>query len=175
MAASDERARVEFDRAYAELVVAAHRAATSFFRYSPGSIEDVVAEAMARTYERWEKVRRHENPVGWVVLCTKNVCLEELRRETRGQRRPATRDDIDLTDFSERSATAQTISDALKQLSKRQRDVAVLRYLMDLDEATTAAALGTTVSKVKTAAHEARGRLRGLLGDDSVAEAGLEV
>jgi RNA polymerase sigma factor (sigma-70 family) len=174
MAGSDERARAEFDLAYAEFVVASHRVAGNFFRYSPGQVEDVVAEALARTFERWERVRRHDNPVGWVVLCTKNVCLEELRRQARGSRRSFVGDDIDLTDFTEQSATAQTITDALGRLSKRQRDVAVLRYLMDLDEATTANVLGTSVSKVKTAAHEARGRLRGLLADEYLAEAAVD-
>src|SRR6188768_3102901 len=76
----------DFARAYADLFVASYRAAGAFFRYDPGRIEDVVAEALTRTFERWERVRRHDNPVGWVVVCTKNVCLEELRRDTRDRK-----------------------------------------------------------------------------------------
>jgi RNA polymerase sigma factor (sigma-70 family) len=176
VAASDRRAQTEFDGLYAQLVVAAHKAASSFFRYDPARTEDIVAEALARTYERWEKVRRHDNPVGWVVVCTKNVCLEEIRREIRARKHsPAPIDPVGYGDQAEESAAAQAIAHALDQLSKRQRDVAVLRYLMDLDEATTASALGTTVSKVKTAAHEARGRLRALLDDYYGIGAGLDV
>ena len=70
-----------------------------------------------------------------------------------------------MIDLTEHTAVSVTISETLGRLSKRQRDVAILRYLMDFDEATTAATMGTTVSKVRTAAHEARGRLRVLLRD----------
>jgi RNA polymerase sigma factor (sigma-70 family) len=164
---SDERALGEFNAAYPRLVTAAAQAVRKFFRYDPSLVEDSVAETMARTYERWERVRRHDNPVGWVVVCAKNVCLEQLRANAR-QTRVSTpsRDDVDIfIDLSDETAVSVTISRTLDQLSKRQRDVAVLRYLMDCDEQTTAAAMGTSVSKVKTAAHEARGRLRVLLAD----------
>ena len=165
--ASDEGARREFDAAYPRLVTASFQAARNFFRFDAGLVEDVVAEAMARAYERWERVRRHQNPTAWVVVCTKNVCLEQLRAKTR--RTPAIRESLDdlatIDDHAERHALADQINRALHQLTKRQRDVAVLRYFMDVDEATTAAALGMTVSQVKTAAHEARGRLRVLLAN----------
>ncbi len=77
--ASDRQAKAEFDHAYPRLVSAAYRAARGFFRYDPSQVEDAVAETMARTYERWERVRSHESPTGWVVVCAKNVCLEHLR------------------------------------------------------------------------------------------------
>ena len=164
---SDREARAEFDAAYPRLVTAAVHAVQKFFRYDASQVEDAVAETMARTYEHWERVRRHENPVGWVVVCAKNVCLEQLRANARRPPTSTTRgNDVDVfIDLSDATAVSVTISQSLDQLSKRQRDVAVLRYLMDCDEATTAAAIGTTVSRVKTAAHEARGRLRALLAD----------
>jgi RNA polymerase sigma factor (sigma-70 family) len=164
---SDGRAREEFDAAYPRLVTAAGHAVHKFFRYDLSLVEDAVAETMARTYERWEKVRRHDNPVGWVVVCAKNVCLEQLRANARRANAPTTdRDDVDIfIDLADETAVTVTISRTLDRLTKRQRDVAVLRYLMDCDEATTAVAMGTSVSKVKTAAHEARGRLRVLLAD----------
>jgi RNA polymerase sigma factor (sigma-70 family) len=164
---SEARALAEFDAAYPRLVTEAFRGAQRFFRYYKSRVDDAVAETMARTYERWEKVRRHDNPSGWVVICAKNVCLEQLRADARqGRAAPSVHDGQPLrSDHAEQTAVASTIWKALDQLSKRQRDVAVLRYLMDLDEAATAQALGTTISKVKTAAHEARGRLRTLLAE----------
>ena len=164
---ADAQARAEFDAAYPRLVSAAAGAAQRFFRFDPSQVEDVVAETMARTFERWERVRRHDNPVGWVVVCAKNVCLEQLRKNSRqAQATSAKHDDVDIfIDLSDETAVSVTISQALDRLSKRQRDVAVLRYLMDCDEKTTAEAMGTSVGKVKTAAHEARGRLRPILAD----------
>jgi len=163
---SDGEASAEFDAAYPSLVTAAAQAVQRFFRYDASQVEDAVAETMARTYERWERVRRHDNPVGWVVVCAKNVCLEQLRANARQTRASDNRDGVDvMIDLTEHTAVSVTISETLGRLSKRQRDVAILRYLMDFDEATTAATMGTTVSKVRTAAHEARGRLRVLLRD----------
>jgi RNA polymerase sigma factor (sigma-70 family) len=173
--AADVRVRAEFDAAYPRLVSAATGAAQRFFRFDTSQVEDAVAETMARTFERWERVRRHDNPVGWVVVCAKNVCLEQLRKNSRqAQATSAQQEDVDIfIDLSDETAVSVTISNALDQLSKRQRDVAVLRYLMDCDEKTTAEAMGTSVGKVKTAAHEARGRLRPILAgiyldDDAV-------
>jgi RNA polymerase sigma factor (sigma-70 family) len=162
----DAKALEEFDAAYPRLVLVAYRKVGRFFGHDPSRVEDAVAETMARTFERWERVRRHERPDGWVVVCAKNVCLEHLRTSAR-QAGAAPLQDVPAPtgDLAERAALSATVWDTLGQLSKRQRDVAVLRYLMDCDEATTAAALGMTVSKVRTAAHEARGRLRTLLDD----------
>jgi len=168
--ASDRRALAEFDAAYPALVTVAARAARNFFRFDTAQVEDVVAETMARTYERWERVRRHANPDGWVVVCTKNVCLEQLRSRARRGDHGDVEDRYATADPTDRLDTADAVATSLAQLTKRQRDVVVLRYLMDCDEATTAAALGMSVSQVKTAAHEARHRLRHLLADDDGAD-----
>ena len=161
---SDRRALSEFDAAYPRLVTAAFHAAGRFFRFDESQVEDVVAETMARTCERWERVRRHDKPEGWVVVCAKNVCLEHLRARSRWTAVDAL-DAPPAPDESERLAVSAEIAAALGQLTRRQRDVAVLRYFMDLDESETAAAMGTSVSKVRTAAHEARARLRVLLAN----------
>src|SRR5262245_37871011 len=88
---SDGQAQGEFDRAYPSHVTTAARAAQKFFRYNEALVEDTVAETMARTFERWERVRRHPNPAGWVVVCAKNVCLEQLRQSAREVKVPDSR------------------------------------------------------------------------------------
>ena len=163
---SDGQVRREFDAAYPSLVSAAVNAAQKFFRFNASQVEDVVAETMARAYEHWERVRRHPNPIGWVVVCAKNVCLEQLRKDARRSASWAARNDTDLfVDLSDETAVSVTIAQSLKRLSRRQRDVIVLRYLMDYDEQTTAAVMGTSVSNVRAAAHEARQRLNPLLAN----------
>jgi RNA polymerase sigma factor (sigma-70 family) len=153
---SDRQTLAEFDAAFPRFVAVAHRATRKFFRYDDSKIEDAVAETMARTYAHWESVRRHETPHGWVVVCAKNVCLERLRADAR-HARPA--------EGAERAAVTATIWQGLRQLSRRQRNVAVLRYLMDFDEVATARALGTSVEQVETVAHEASGPLQPLLAE----------
>ncbi len=80
---------------------------------------------------------------------TKDVCLEFLRAKSE----------------TEDGALSEKILDTLDHLSKRQRDVVVLRYLMDCDEATTAVALDATESRVNALARKARHRMRGNLDD----------
>jgi RNA polymerase sigma factor (sigma-70 family) len=141
----DEQTRTEFDASFPGLVTVACHAARRFFRFDESVVRNAVAETMAQTYERWGRVRHHDDPAGWVIVRTKDVCLEFLRAKSE----------------TEDQAISEDIVDNLDRLSKRQRDVAVLRYLMDCDEATTAVALGTTESKVHTRAERARQRIRG--------------
>ena len=53
---------------------------------------------------------------------------------------------------------------ALRSLSRRQREVVVLRYLADLSESDVAEALGCSVGSVKTHASRGLAALRQLLG-----------
>jgi DNA-directed RNA polymerase specialized sigma24 family protein len=141
----DEQARIEFDASFPVLVTVACHAAQRFFRFDDSVVRNAVAETMAQTYERWERVRHHDNAAGWVIVRTKDVCLEFLRAKSETEDEPI----------------SESIVDTLDRLSRRQRDVAVLRYLMDCDEATTAVALGTTESKVNALAEKARHHMRG--------------
>lgn len=148
---NEGQALAEFDAAYPLLVSAADYAVSRFFRYDPALIDDAVAETMARSYEHWERVSRHYDSIGWVAGCAKDVCLEHLAATVRRQ--------DPSTAGSEVDNASVTIFRTLDRLPKHQRDIAVLRYMMDCDEATTAAAMGTTVEKVRSAASDARRRL----------------
>jgi DNA-directed RNA polymerase specialized sigma24 family protein len=54
---------------------------------------------------------------------------------------------------------------ALRSLSRRQREVVVLRYLVDLPELDVADALHCSTGTVKRHAHRGLERMRSLLGD----------
>ena len=140
----EEEARTEFDASFPGLVTVACHTAQRFFRFDEVVVRNVVAETMAQTYEGWERIRRRDNPTGWVIVRSKDVCLEFLRAMSE----------------TEDQAISEHIVDTLDRLPRRQRDVAVLRYLMDCDETTTALALGTTAEKVNAWAEKARHRLR---------------
>jgi DNA-directed RNA polymerase specialized sigma24 family protein len=144
----DEQARAEFDAAYGSLVSIACHVVERFFRYDLAGIGEVIAETMARTYARWERVHRSPNSVAWVIACAKDVCLEQLRA----------RSEIDA-DTTSSTHVSTRICDALDQLSHAQRDVAVLRFMMDCDEPTTAVALHLPVARMNTLAEKAQKRL----------------
>jgi DNA-directed RNA polymerase specialized sigma24 family protein len=143
---SETQTRAEFDAAYPRFVAVAHRATRNFFRYDTSKVGDAVAETMARTFARWDTVRGQESPHGWVVVCAKDVCLEQLRADARSDR---SRDEV------EPIVSAATIWQSLHRLSRRQRSVAVLRHLMGFDKIATARALGTSIVNVESATREA--------------------
>src|SRR5690242_7247398 len=61
---------------------------------SAGAAEEAVAEAYARAFDRWKRVRRHPNPVGWVTVTAMNSHRGWWRRTRRE----------DLGDVPERAA-----------------------------------------------------------------------
>ena len=69
-----------------------------------------------------------------------------------------------------RKELRRRVQDALDQLSERDREVLVLRYLEGLSVQETAAVLATTEGAVKVRHLRALERLRGLLGNDFAQE-----
>jgi RNA polymerase sigma-70 factor (sigma-E family) len=129
-----------------------------------GHAEDVAQAAFARAYASWPKVRRTENPEGYV----RRIVINENRNRFRKQRvterltdappEPGPRAGAaDVTrQYDERSA----LMTALRRLGPRQRAVVVLRYWLGLTEAETAAELNCSVGTVKSQASRALATLR---------------
>ncbi len=124
--------------------------------------EDIAQEACARACLRW---RRIDNPRAWVLRVTTNLVFDRFRRLRTAAKHTATRP-APAAPADERHLDLRR---ALARLPKRQRDVVALRYLADLSEAETAAALGCSRGTVKT--HAARG-LRALRASVDLADEG---
>ncbi|CAB4529425.1 unannotated protein [freshwater metagenome] len=129
--------------------------------------EDAAAEAFARAYARWSKVRQHPNPDAWLLRVVGNIAVDYLRREGR---RPQVRPEQVRTDPSGDSAALRIdLTDAMQHLSGRQQEVIVLRYLIDLPEEDVALALGVSNGSVKTHLHRATAKLRSQMKNLSAA------
>lgn len=121
---------------------------------NPHDAEDLVQSALIKVVPQWGRIQG--NPEGYVrkVLARESVSRWRGRRwrEISTDRIPERlhRDSTDLI----------ALLEDLRTLSPRQRAVLVLRYLDDLTEADTAAALGISVGSVKSYAREALARLR---------------
>ena len=126
----------------------------------PGAAEDVAAEAMVRTYARWDQVRGLPYRDAWVLRVTTNLALDALRRR-QPRHGPPLQDE-----FEDATAQRMTLTAALKQLPRRQREVVALRYLAGLSEHDVAAALGIGDGTVKTHVSRALHRLRETLTDN---------
>jgi RNA polymerase sigma-70 factor (ECF subfamily) len=128
----------------------------------PDRAEDAVAEAFARAWARWGTVRKHDSPAAWVVRTAVNADISwwrKRRREVIGRGAPEAA-------LGERTDPTDLVA-AIRRLPPRQRDVVVLRYLLDLDTATTAAELGIATGTVAAHLHHALANLREQLVEDA--------
>ena len=134
--------------------------------------EDQVAEAFARAWASWRKVRQHPAPQAWVVRTALNTGASWWRR--RNRELPLA--DHDLTARAgihagpgggpgggsggdPASSPGGGLDDALltaiRRLPQRQREVIALRIFLDLDTATMARELGIEPGTVRM--HLSRG------------------
>ena len=111
-----------------------------------GESEDVAQETLARALVRWKKVSAYAEP--WVVRVAGNLAIDRVRKRQRTLAFPA--EHVPGVD-----AQRVDLQRALIALSPKQREVVILRYLVDLPEAEVAETLGCSVGTVKT--HASRG------------------
>lgn len=115
--------------------------------------EDLVAEAYARALSRWPRVSRHPAPAAWIVRTALNLHVSWWRRRRREYAiglPEGTVEQLVAVAGASRGyppaggwAGGEALPDpvliaALRSLPRRQREVVVLRVLLDLDTATTA-------------------------------------
>ena len=160
--------------AYEELVArytaAAHRAAVLLG--AGGDAEDVVQEAFVKAYRKLRWCRSGAAFRPWLLTIvtneTRNLHRSRRRRDAL-ELRVAERDVPPASGSDDPAAAAlagerrAALVDALHALDDRDRDVLVCRFLLDLSEADTAAALGwprgTVKSRTARALHRLRSRL----------------
>ena len=113
---------------------------------SPQLAEDQVAEAFAKAWASWWKVRRHPAPRAWVVRTALNTGASWWRRRHR---------ELPLADHNLTApgdpggGLDATLLTAIWRLPSRQREVIALRIFLDLDTATIARQLGIEAGTVR--------------------------
>jgi RNA polymerase sigma-70 factor (sigma-E family) len=119
--------------------------------------DDLVAEAFTRAWASWRQVRGHPAPHAWVVRTALNLHVSWWRRRRR---------EVPLGSQGEAVAASEypgldsSLVAALRRLPARQREVIVLRLLLDLDTATTAQTLGMSSGTVASYLHRGLAALR---------------
>jgi RNA polymerase sigma-70 factor (sigma-E family) len=123
--------------------------------------EDLVQTALARTWLRWERIRRRDDPEIYVRRVLVSTWVNWSRRKWRGERPGADLPDGPAPgDLASEAVTRVAIRSALGSLSNRQRAVLVLRVFDDLTEEQTAQVLGCALGTVKSTMSQALARLR---------------
>jgi RNA polymerase sigma-70 factor (sigma-E family) len=118
--------------------------------------EDVVQEAFSSLYSRWGRLRDPNAAVGYVRTTVIRGSRAAVRRRIR-DRQPLLLLIDPVPPSSEEAAVASDerarLAAAVRALPRRQREVLVCRYYLDLSVADTAALLGVTDGSVKRHAH----------------------
>ena len=132
--------------------------------------EEQVAEAFARAWASWRKVRDHPAPRAWVVRTALNTGASWWRR--RGRELPMAGHDVPETaeDSPDLGLDADVLT-ALRRLPDRQREVVLLRVFLDLDIDTTARQLGIAPGTVRAHLSRAVANLRADLVPAATTEA----
>jgi len=130
--------------------------------------ENVAQEAFVRLHQRWDAIDDHTYVVGYLRATVVNMSRSRLRHLRVVRRTPQDRPEDERS--AEVSAVAnweqQRIRVVLGKLSRRQREVLVLRYWLDLSTAAIAETLGVSPGTVKATTHHAMENLRKHLAEE---------
>jgi RNA polymerase sigma-70 factor (ECF subfamily) len=140
-------------------------AAVSLVSGSQATAEDAVQEALLRAWSRSERGEPIDSLPAWVVTVALNLSRSGIRR-VMAERRARQRVMVRVGPVAEPSSDPTDVRRALAALPRRQREVAVLRYLIDLDTRETSSALGISEGTVKSTLAKARSALGEALSDD---------
>ncbi|MEV6266656.1 SigE family RNA polymerase sigma factor [Kribbella sp. NPDC051936] len=161
--------------AFAEFATSRHGA---LFRYAylltgdRGLAEDLVQEALVKTYVGWHRLRDPSNAEAYTRRAITTTAIGWWRRKSWRAERP--NDDVPDRATAGDDATARIwLWRELQNLPPRQRAALVLRYYEDLSEPQTAEILGCSVGTVKSQVSDALKKLRTRLGSDVVLKAGM--
>ena len=128
---------------------------------------DAVQEAFVKAHLHWSRIRRYDDPVGWIRRIAINRLRDDHRRSIRKQRavdrlaaEPAPTDGHDSTPDSD-------LQWMLAQLPNQQRLALALFYVDELSVAEVARAMRLSEGAVKFHLHQGRARLRQVLSQRS--------
>ncbi len=129
--------------------------------------EDVVQEAFCGLYRRWHHLSDPAKALSYTRSSVINNCRTALRRRRRqsglaGDPPSESAEAVALAGEEHREVLT-----AIRRLPARQREVLVLRFYLDLDEAEIAASMRISRGTVKSTTSRALAALGRLLGEQS--------
>ena len=117
--------------------------------------DDLLAESYTRAWQRWDEVSKHPAPEAWIVLVAMNLHRDNWRSSRFWSRlRPAANVPAPELDLD------VDLLKALRQLPERQRDVVVMRVLLDHDTEQVAQTLDIAPATVSVHLHRGLAALR---------------
>ncbi|MFI6600946.1 SigE family RNA polymerase sigma factor [Nonomuraea sp. NPDC050536] len=133
---------------------------------NPHDAADLAQEALVRLRGSWTKVRRKDNPEGYVRTTMARLHMNawrRLRREHLSADLPEREHHDLLPDGHE-----QAVWQALAGLPRKQRAVLVLRYYEQLTDAEIAKLFGVSTGTVRSQASRALAKLRATIPESAL-------
>lgn len=123
--------------------------------------EDLVQTALAKSWPRWERIRRRDDPELYVRRVMVNTWASWSHRRWRGEHASAALPENAMPgDMAAEAVIRVAVQSALDSLTSRQRAVLVLRVFDDLSEAQVAGVLNCATGTVKSTMARALVKLR---------------
>jgi RNA polymerase sigma factor (sigma-70 family) len=128
----------------------------------PHEAEELTQDAMVRVWERWDRVRSLDDPVGYLFRTALNRYRSGLRRRSVAARaKPA---EAEESPFD--AADARNLVEAgLAGLTPRQRAALILTDLLGYRSEDAAGILGVKAVTARVLASQARASMRATIGD----------
>lgn len=120
---------------------------------------EATAEAFARAYERWGRVRRLDAPDAWVVTVAMNLCRRSWRRRALEERALTRLGGLRQFDVAAGDTGDDELRAAVDELPNRMRSAVNLRYWEDLPEHEVAARMDIAPGTASALLSQARRRL----------------
>jgi RNA polymerase sigma factor (sigma-70 family) len=137
------------DEELTALLVLARRVATRIV--GPATADDVASETVTRALVVWPKMAGYQE--AWVTRVATNVALDMLRKQRHRIR--VTADSEDANRAEDELVDRIVLARWLGRLSRRQREVVVLRHAVGMSDQEVAGVLRLSAATVRT--HRARG------------------
>lgn len=167
MAVGQTEDLVDFEGLYRELWWPFLRLATGLIGHAAAA-EDIVQDAFAATYRRWDTIRDHQAAAAYLRAAVVNGSRSAVRRQVTARKhlRAATEETDEAADHTAmRDSEHDSVRAALLALPDRQREVLTLRFVAELSDAEIAAATGLSEGGVRSASSRGLAALRNALGD----------
>lgn len=128
--------------------------------------EEIAQDAFLRVFERWDRVRSLEDPIGYLFRVSMNVFRSRYRRALLGLRRelllaPTPTDDLAAIE------TQDEVVRLLRGLDPKQRAAVLLTSILDYSAEEAGKMLGLRASSVRSLTTRARARIKHEVVDPS--------
>jgi RNA polymerase sigma-70 factor (ECF subfamily) len=126
--------------------------------------EELMQDAFVRVWERWDRVSRMDDPVGYLYRTAMNLFRKRYRRAVLAVRRSAglAPSQDDFADADDR----HTVKRLLATLPPRQRAALVLTEMLGFTPKEAGDALGVKASTVRSLSHQGRESFRRVMEVD---------